>query len=377
MKLIISYALAGIGHQKAAYALAHAAATASGGAPPQVVDALTYTPGFFRWSYPRAYLFLVTRLPLVWGAAYYASDARWLQGIVAPARAVFNACQARRLRLWLEAEEPDVVMATHFLPAQVTAALKQQLRLRATLITIVTDYYPHAFWVNPGTDGYAVGAETTRQTLLRRGVDPARIRVVGIPVDPKFSQELNRAALRGRWQLDDRRLTVLVTSGGFGVGPVEELVRTIIGRAALRERVQLLVVCGRNPALQARLERLADRQPDRLRVFGFVSNMQELMASSDVVITKPGGLTVTEALVRHLPMILIAPIWGQEQWNARWLAAQGTAVMARRLGEIVAHLEAWVRDPSALERVREACATAAHPHAAEQIVAWARELSRG
>ena len=363
MRVVALYALAGVGHQRAAQAVQ--AAAQARGHHAQTHDALEYTNLFTRWLYPRLYLFLISWAPALWGWGYLWLDARWQWRPIARLRRLVNGCVAGRLSRWLIAEQPDVVCTTHFLPAEVVASLRRDGRLRARLIVAVTDLHPHAFWIVPGADHYAVASEGTRQTLIARGVAAERITVTGIPVDPRFAALPSSSAARARLQLPIDRPVALLTGGGFGVGPIRDIVRRVVARDEARgRRLCLAVVCGHHPSLVRALERLSVPREVTLRVFGFTEEMPSLMAASDVLVTKPGGLTVSEALAVGLPMILYGTIPGQEAHNEQFLLEQGVAVVAERPRAVADALAAWLRDPAQVDAMRRRMAVLQRPHAA-------------
>lgn len=367
MKIVVAYALAGIGHKKAAEAL-HAVCL-RGGHESRLVDALDYSTGLTRWLYPRLYLFLIACTPRLWGAGYALADARWVQPLLRPLRRLVNGAAAGRLARWLSDTQPETILVTHFLPAEVASALKRAGRLRARLVVVVTDLHPHALWIVPGADAYAVADEATRQALLARGVPETRIHVTGIPIDARFAALPSQEEARRHFGLASDRRLILVTGGGFGVGPMRQIVERLVRDPALETAgAQVAVVCGRNPALVQTLERLAPGCRVPLRVFGFLEEMPALMAASDLLVAKPGGLTVTEALAAGLPMILYGAIPGQETFNERFLVAAEVAVAAGTPGAIQTAVLRFLQEPQRLSAFRRRIACLAHPEAAARIV---------
>lgn len=379
MRVAVLYALAGIGHQKAAEALHEACVRA--GHESRLADALDYCTAGMRWLYPRLYLLLITHLPTCWGIGYALADARWMQPLLRPLRRWWNGVAAGSLARWLVDTQPDVVLVTHFLPAEVASALQRAGRLRARLVVAVTDVYPHALWIVPAADAYVVADAFTRQALMARGVPGERIHVTGIPVDARFAALPSKEEARTRLGLDHGRPLALVTGGGFGVGPMRRIVEQLVRDPALEAaRLQVAVVCGRNGSLVRALEALAAGSRARLpretstggqvslRVFGFTEEMPALMASSDVLIAKPGGLTVVEALAAGLPMILYGAIPGQEAHNERFVTQRRAAAAANTPAAIAALLTQWLQDAQQLPAMRQRITALAHPDAAARIV---------
>ena len=260
--------------------------------------------------------------------------------------------------------QPDVFIATHFFPAEVASYLKLKGRLSARLITVITDYLPHAVWICPGTDLYVVGSNVTKNELVDRGVAEEKVQVLGIPTDPKFSQRSDRRALAQRLGVDPERFTVLICSGGFGTGPMEQLFRIL---SAVSEPIQALIVTGKNTALFHRLEGLRSSIPHALKIYGFVNNMDELMDVSDLMITKPGGLSCAEAMTKGLPMILSSPIPGQESRNAQIVQRIGSAILAENVVRIPSLIQELRSNPARLQEMAQKGREASFPDAAFNV----------
>ncbi|MBI4343137.1 MAG: UDP-N-acetylglucosamine 2-epimerase [Candidatus Omnitrophica bacterium] len=360
---------AGAGHRRAAEAIAQAAARHFPEAEVRCVDVLTYAPGRFHALYAWSYLLLVRHLPWIWQVSYRLVDG-WLgYRLNQPLRWRWNLAITRRFTAMLKAQPPDLIVTTHFLPADVCSTAKRAGWLRVPLAVVITDLHPHRFWMSREAEAVVVSTDEGRATLERRGIDPARIHVIGIPIGPAFSEPADRRAIGKRLGLDPGRLTVLVTSGGTTVGQFERVVRSLAALdREMPKRVQLLVVCGMDDAAKERLTQFVQRTAVPMCVFGFVSYMADLMAVSDLMVAKAGGLTVTEALARALPMVLYHVIPGQERLNAEYVARQGAAVIAPQPAQVIRAVRRCLEEPSRLEGMRRAAASLAHPHAAEEIV---------
>jgi len=210
-----------------------------------------------------------------------------------------------------------------------------------------------------------VATPATARELVRKGYPANQISVTGIPVDPAFANRTPGTVARAKLGLLEKP-TVLLLSGGFGVGPMKQMLASF---AESRDNLSLVVVAGNNPKLEAECKALAATLPVPIKVFGFVSNMHELMDAADLVVTKPGGLTTTEILAKGRPMALIAPIPGQEQRNAEYLLEEGAAVRLYDVADAAHHLQRWLADPVRLRRMAAAAQAIAKPFAAQEIAA--------
>jgi processive 1,2-diacylglycerol beta-glucosyltransferase len=271
-----------------------------------------------------------------------------------------NNLGKRGLEAHLQDEPADVIVAVHPTPAGALSELRLTGRLPTPCVTVVTDYAVHNQWIHPGTDLYLVGSDCVRDGLAERGVPREKIVVTGIPIRANTALLSQREALKEKWALKPGLPTVLVMTGAQGMlrnpGP---LFHTIASRP-----VQGFFLCGKDKALMARLRLWADRYPN-FRILGFVRVVPELMCVSDILISKAGGLTTSEALAMELPMIIFHPIPGQEYANRDYLTRSGAALAADSRRELGAALDLLCKTRGKLEEMRAAIRKIRRPDAAE------------
>src|SRR6185369_1405285 len=232
--------------------------------------------------------------------------------------------------------------------------------LKPMTVSIITDFEAHALWMEAGVDLYCVAAEETKARLVARGAASDRVVVTGIPVSAKFNTPVDPALVRKRMGLRDDLPVLLVLGGGFGIGPVAEVLTEI---NKLPQIVQVVVVCGRNEELRRELALQERRQP---HILGFVNNMQELMAVADLVISKPGGLTSSEALAMGKPIFVLNPIPGQEAANSDFLLEHGAAMKANRVEDLPFRLEKLLSGAK-LTELAQAAKALGKPQAAADV----------
>ena len=363
-KVIILYASAGHGHEKAAKAILEAYHLYQKEADAEAFDILSFTWPFFGKSYGKFYLFLIRRLPWLWGCLYYGSDIHAVYVFLKPIRRFMNGLLLKRFERWLVAQNPSVIVSTHFMPTEVASHLKGNAEIRARLITVVTDYLPHYIWTAKNVDRYVVAIDETKEALMKRGVSEGKVSVLGIPIENKFLKKHSKEELVSKLNIDGQLFTVLLTSGGAGVGDAEKIIK---GLLALKQRLQILVVCGTNKSLEENLKNISKNQP-LLKPFGFVNTMDELMEVADIVVGKGGGLTITEAFAKEKPVILFQSVPGQEARNAFCVKRYGAGVEANSAEEVVRKVEAFVNEPAVLEGLKKAVGRIAKPRAAEAIM---------
>jgi len=358
MKILVIYASAGRGHQKAAEVIHGYLKEKRPQDEIRLIDALDYSTAMLKASYDYGYGFLINHAQWLWFIVFYLSALKLPFGFSRHLYNFMNRRNAPRLYEFLAQEDPDAVISTHFLPSQVTACLKRSGMIKSKLITVITDFGVHPFWVSRSTDLYACASEATRQALLRMKVPAENIRVTGIPVDPIFAPAQDKKALCERLGIEYGTFTVLLVTGSFGIGPLEKIAEL------LSPHVQVLVVCAKNKKL---LNRLAARSFPRTRAFGFVGNMHELMAVSDVIVTKPGGLSISELLVMELVPVFISAIPGQETGNVRALSQEGVGTYCRSAGAVYRSVLFLQEHPRELERARELIKKIRKPESVAEI----------
>ncbi len=355
MKILVIYATAGAGHRKAAEAISQGLSSSH---QVHTVDALDYTSRFYKRIYIQAYTFLISRVPWLWGILFSLLDIPAFLPLVRFLRRLQNTIHARPLARFLIQEQFDCVFSTHFFPSEVASYLKRKGKISSNIVCTVTDYDVHSIWISEGVDCYTVASDWTKRKMLRLGVPDALIAVTGIPTAEKFSQPKDIDALKARLALQPGVMTVLVATGSFGIGPIEETIEQLSG-------FQLIVVCGHNKALY---QKLSQQRKTLVKVCGLVDNMDELMAVSDVMVTKPGGLSISEALVTGLPLVFFNAIPGQEINNIKVLDTYGVGRLCVTVDQIAQTLRGFKNAPQTLDAAKARVQLLARPGAVKDII---------
>jgi processive 1,2-diacylglycerol beta-glucosyltransferase len=363
-RVLLLHASVGTGHKRAAEALATAFARRQPGEV-RVEDVLDHTSKLFRVAYARSYLELTDRAPLVWGYFYTQTNADPnLSEFTNNVRKLVEGIGVSGLRDVLRAFMPEVIICTHFLPMELLVRYKRNAQLPQPIYCVVTDFAAHTFWTYTEIDGYFVADAQTREQLISRGVTAAQVTVSGIPVDPSLGEPKERQAMRARHGLPlDGPVVTL-----FGGGVVDDHVRMIVQGLCRRDvACTLVVVAGRNPTLVGSLADIQSTPRLRLQIHGFIDFVDDLIVASDLVVTKAGGLIVSEVLARGTPLVVIDPIPGQEEWNADFVVSSGAGAQLRMSESVPATVERLLRQPHLLAEMGTAAQGVGRPRAASEI----------
>jgi processive 1,2-diacylglycerol beta-glucosyltransferase len=254
-RVLVLSASAGAGHLRAAEAIEKAIHLRGLASEVQHLDVLRYTNKVFRHFYSKAYLDLVNQAPEILGWLYDYLDKPKPDD---PIRLAFDRLNANPFIRYLERYQPDIAICTHFLPSEIISSLKGEGKTRVLNAVVVTDFDVHGMWLCRHAEQYFVALEETKVHLKALGVPDPLVTVSGIPIDPVFGQHKDRQAMRRKHGLDESRFTILVSAGGFGVGPVGHLMEAL---ARLSRSAQVVAVCGRNDALKAKLAETIKKLP--------------------------------------------------------------------------------------------------------------------
>jgi processive 1,2-diacylglycerol beta-glucosyltransferase len=306
----------------------------------KIVDSYKYAASVMSRVVSDGYLQMVKTIPQMYRYIYDRAERATEVG---PFRTWAHQFTASNLRPLFESERPDVVVCTHAFPCGAMAEYKRLYADAPPVVGIVTDYAVHAFWIHRNIEGYAVATEAVRDVMIARGVAPERVLASGIPVRPEFVRGAEpRDALRERLELPRDRAVALLMGGGLGIGPLERMMHAL---DAVETPLAVVVVAGKNVRAEGRVLRAAESVGYPVRVLRFVDNVYDYMHAADAFVTKPGGLSLAEALVAGVPILLYKPLPGQEERNARILCDAGAAVRSRRVDELPQALAGLLADP--------------------------------
>ncbi|MGE5577330.1 MAG: MGDG synthase family glycosyltransferase [Syntrophothermus sp.] len=361
-RVLILTAAFGAGHVKAAEALKVALRELSPATEVVVVDFLRYFNRYVARIAEEAYVTAARRVPKAYEFLYEYEEQRPFTRL----KRLQSSMGVVKLARLVDQVRPEVIVSTHFFPAGAVWRLQVRLAKQGRHLpnaVVMTDYVPHPIWVFPAVDAFFVAHDAMRDYLLEMGISPEKIQVTGIPIKGEFGLPHSRADLMKKHGLDPSLPMVLVLSGGRGVGPFPRIMEAM---ERVEAPVQLAVIAGRNASLETRLKKMAQQMQMPVTVLGYVENVHEWMAMADLLISKAGGLTVSEAMAAGLPMLIVKPIPGQEVGNMEFLVERGVGRYIKEIDELTGMVESLLRAPETLKRMRAAAREIARPDAARQ-----------
>ena len=367
-KVLILSVSAGAGHLRAAEALERAFHLKDPALEVRHIDTLQYTNKIFRHLYSKAYIEMVNKMPEVLGWLYDHLDKPWKNE---RRRLALDKLNTRPFVKMLKEYQPDITVCTHFLPAEIISWLKAKERLGCRQSIVVTDFDVHAMWLCHHYERYFVALDETRIHLEKLGIPRDKITVSGIPIDPVFAEQKSRREMRAKHGLRQDVTTILLSAGGFGVGPIEHILKSLM--TDMRNPAQVIALCGRNQKLKNRIDHLAaGLSPDRrfsIKAVGHTTAVDEYMSASDILLGKPGGLTTSEALAKGLVFVIVNPIPGQEERNSDHLLEEGVAIRCNNLPVLADKIDLLLNNPERMNAMRSNARRMARPQAATEVVA--------
>ncbi|MCK5345684.1 MAG: glycosyltransferase, partial [Candidatus Heimdallarchaeota archaeon] len=276
-------------------------------------------------------------------------------------RSMIHKFNSKKLKKLIKKFNPEAIACTQAFPCGMIADFKKTYNLEIPLVGVLTDYYPHSYWMFDNVNGYIVPSDKAKERLVNGGVKAEKVYVYGIPISPTFSKPLDRDFILENLDLDPKLPTVLIMGGGQGLGPIEDLVFSI---NTIERPLQVIVVCGINKKLKKSLEKRRKLFRKNMTILGYTKQTNVLMDIADLIVTKPGGLTTAESLTKSLPIVIVNPIPGQEAKNTEFLIEEGVAVKARNTLDAAVLIADLLNNPQKLKKMQAAALHHAKPDSA-------------
>jgi len=360
-RIILMYISEVSGHHNATLAIEKAIKILSPESDVININAFNYTNPVSEKIVNRLYMSLIKRTPAIWEYLY---DNPTIVRRINRIKNTIHKFNSPKLKNLFDRIKPHAVACTQAFPCGMVADFKKTYQSNIPLIAVLTDYIPHSYWIYETIDYYITPSEEVRSRLNQKGVAPEKIKVFGIPFDPKFNMPVKKEEVLRRLGLKPGCPTILIMGGGQGLGPIKTVVKTL---EKVPQDFQEIIITGVNRKLYNALKKRRKKFKKRILLLGYVNNIQELMGVSDLIITKPGGVTTAEALAKKIPIIIVKPIPGQEANNTEFLIGKMAAVKAARVADVGAVIADLLSHPEKLKRLSDAAGRVSKPRASLDI----------
>ena len=359
--ILVVTASMGSGHNKAANAVAEAIKRKYPVNKINVIDFMSTETAYFNSLVKDIYLKMLDHTPSVYEFFYkFTSDSTKGSTI----QSVFAHAMKKDMRELIKKYEADMVICTHPFPCAAASYLKQTGEINIPLITVMTDFCVHQFWLYKNIDIYFTANDLLKKEMVNQGLLEERIFVTGIAVGYNFRVDYNRDDLLAKFKLEKDKPVALIMGGGLGLGGVKNALCQL---ERLKKDIQILVITGANVALWSEMNEYAQHSKHKIFVWGYSHNIQEFMSVATFLISKPGALTISEALTRELPMILHDPIPGPEVDNAKFVSDNGAAIWVKHQDTLDAVVREVLSDATILPKLRNNAKVLKKPYASDNI----------
>lgn len=360
-KVLLMYISEVSGHHNATIAIENALRVLDPRTEILNLNAFNYTNPISEKLINAAYMGVIKKMPHIWDFLY---DNPAVVKNTKRLKEAIHKANFRKLKVLFEEFNPDVVVCTQAFPCGMVADYKKFYNINLTLVGVLTDFAPHSYWIYDEVDYYVVGNNEARTRFVNEGIPENKIKILGIPIDPKFSIPQIKEKIVRALKIDPNLPTILVMGGGQGIGPIKHIVSQL---SRLHLLFNLIVVAGRNKKLVSWLKKKELYSHKKLIVFEYVNNIEELMEIASVIITKPGGLTTAEALAKGLPMIIVRPIPGQEANNTEYLLRKGVGIEIDEIEDINPRVKSLLTDQNKIGEMRVSARELGKPRSALDI----------
>ncbi|RKD29529.1 MGDG synthase family glycosyltransferase [Thermohalobacter berrensis] len=340
-KILIFTASTGGGHNQAASSLGRE--FSQKGYKVKKIDILKETSKILEILIEDGYKVLINRLPKIYGKLYKISDKQRINKYIT--RLFTKACYSKIYQI-IKSYSPDLIISTHPFIINIIDRIKCEGLLKTPFISIVTDYEAHQTYISNKVDAYITANKYTANSLIKKGVDKSKVYPFGIPIERKFLEKPPKQIIN-----DNSKFRILLMGGSLGMRNMKKVLNYLIKN---NNPLEIIVVCGKNDVLKRSIEKnfIKKYSDKKLVVYGFTKKIHELMELCDVIITKPGGLTISEAIVKNIPIIIPYLIPGQEQENAQFLVKSGVAIKVDKAKEINSIIDCLINNPEKLEKMK-------------------------
>lgn len=369
MNILILTVSAGSGHINAAEAIKDKFKSEYPASKILLVDTYKYVNPMVDKLVVGGYISTIKKTPGIYGKLYAISESRDSKYNFGK---VLNSFLAIHLESLIKEFKPAIIVCTNFIPLQILSIINKKEAVNVPIISVITDFTTHSYWLHEYVSAYVVAHDLLKLELIRKGIPGDKIHPCGIPFCKSFLLKKEKSKLLREFRLEEK-LTVLIMGGGLGYG---ELEKTFLSLSSINKDIQIIVITGTNKKLRQQLETYSVNIDKKIKIIGYTNRVADFMDVSDFIITKPGGMTITESLIKELPIFIISPIPGQEERNARFLTNIGAAVRILKNDDAGCVLHQVIDNPLRLNQLKEMERFIARPKATEDVVSLIEMLAK-
>jgi len=365
MKALILSVSAGGGHTQASEALKKNILLRAPDSEVIIIDTLKYINPILDKVVIGGYLKSLKISPSLFGKFYYHSESdEGIANVTTVISSWFNEAMTFKLLPLINDVRPDILICTHPFPIEMVSILKGKGKINIPCLSIVTDYYSHYLWLHQNIDGYIVSNDEMIDDMVSKGIERSTIHPFGIPVCPDFLVASDKGETLRELDLKEGIPTILVMGGSLGLGKIKAIYEELL---KVDTEIQIIVITGNNSKLYSELESLKETSKKETRIIGFTNEVNKFMRCSDLLVTKPGGLTLTESLICGIPLVLFSPLPGHEEKNGDFLYRHNLAVNITEISDCAGIIENLLSDKTALTAMKSNCKYYSKPNAGEDI----------
>lgn len=368
MKVLIFAVSAGGGHMRASEALKQYILINDNSSSVKIIDTIKFINPILDKVLIGGYLKTLKKSPFLFGKLYNHTESYTSLSAVSNR---FNKIIAERTLPKIYDFNPDIIVSTHPFPNEMLSILKSKYKLNIPVISILTDYAPHNFWLHSGIDTYIVSNDDMVDEMISRGIDKDSVFSFGIPVDPSFMQKYNKKSVFKQLAFNTQSPTILIMGGSLGIGNIPNIYCDI---CKSDKDIQIIVLTGNNKKLYSTLTQLSKSYNKKTLVLGYTKEVSKYMQCCDLLITKPGGITITEAIISNIPMALFCPIPGQEEKNANFLLKHGLAINCEDFPSYKDAITYIFSNPSIIQNMKLNCSKYSKPNSGNDIYHFIRKI---
>jgi processive 1,2-diacylglycerol beta-glucosyltransferase len=363
MRTLIFSISAGDGHKKTSLAIKNHILLNNNTSEVLIVDALRYISPLLDKLIIGSYLKSIKINPKIYKKIYEKIDSNCKVFLLRKESSI-NKLFALKLKKLIFDFKPDIILSTHPIPTEILSTLKSICEFNIPIVAVITDYACHSFWLHKGIDAYITSKNSMVDDIVQRGIDRNIVYDLGIPVSPDFFNRYDRNTTLQTLNLSPNKFTVLIMGGSLGLGKITDVYKEL---DKVQQDIQIIIVTGNNQRLYSHLTKLSPSFSKETRILHYTKEINKYMQACNVLITKPGGITITEAMISSIPLVLFSAIPGHEEKNVDFLTENSLAIHLKDIKNCSNTLTDLINYPLTLEKIKQNYCKYINPNSGKDI----------